>query len=44
VQKPFPYQAKCLAWLREGYAALASGDRAAVDAVLSGTGCETLFA
>ena len=43
VQKPFPYQAKCLAWLRESYAALAPDDRAAVDAVLSGTGCETLF-
>ena len=24
VQKPFPYQGKCLQWLREGYAALAS--------------------
>jgi glutathione S-transferase len=44
VQKPFPYQAKCLGWLREGHAALAASDRAAVDAFLSGTGCETLFA
>jgi len=44
VQKPFPYQGKCLAWLREGYSALASGDRGAVDAVLAGTGCEMLFA
>jgi glutathione S-transferase len=44
VQKPFPYQGKCLAWLREAYAALAAGDRAAVDAFLAGTGCETLFA
>jgi hypothetical protein len=35
---------KCLQWLREGYAALPSGDRAAVDAVLAGTGCEALFA
>ena len=42
-QQPFPYQAKCLVWLREGYAALAPGARAAVDAVLAGTGCETLF-
>ncbi len=43
VQKPFPYQAKCLGWLREGYGALAKGDRGVVDAFLSGTGCEPLF-
>ena len=44
VQKPFPYQGKCLAWLREGHAALAAADRAAVDRALTGTGCEALFA
>jgi glutathione S-transferase len=44
VQQPFPYQAKCLQWLREGYTALASGDRACVDGVLAGSGCEKLFA
>jgi hypothetical protein len=44
VQQPFPYQGKCLQWLREGYAALAVGDRAAVDAALAGSGCEALFA
>lgn len=43
-QKPFPYQARCLGWLREGYAALAPGDRRAVDAFVAGTGCEALFA
>jgi hypothetical protein len=43
VQKPFPYQAKCLRWLREQYAALGSGDRSAVSALLAGTGCEALF-
>jgi glutathione S-transferase len=43
-QQPFPYQGKCLQWLRESYAALAGGDRAAVDAALAGSGCETLFA
>jgi len=43
VQKPFPYQGKCLQWLRESHAALARGDRAAVDAVLAGSGCEVLF-
>jgi hypothetical protein len=43
VQRPFPYQGKCLTWLREGHAALAAGDRAVVDGVLTGTGCEVLF-
>jgi len=44
VQQPFPYQAKCLGALRAGYAALGTEDRGAVDAVLSETGCEALFA
>ena len=43
VQKPFPYQGKCLAWLREAHAALAARDRGAVGAFLAGTGCEALF-
>jgi hypothetical protein len=43
-QKPFPYQGKCLQWLVERYAALSADDRAAVDAMLAGTGCEALFA
>jgi glutathione S-transferase len=42
-QAPFPYQGKCLAWLREGRAALPPSDRAALDAILAGTGCERLF-
>lgn len=42
-QKPFPYQAKCLASLRQAHAALAPADRAAVDAALQGTGCDALF-
>ena len=42
-QQPFPYQAKCLRWLKEDYAALSAGDRAAVDAALAGTGCEALL-
>lgn len=42
--QPFAYQAKCLAWLREEYAALGASDRARVDAALAGTGCEVLFA
>jgi len=44
VQDPFPYQGKCLQWLRDARAALTAGDRSAVDAALAGTGCETLFA
>lgn len=43
-QRPFPYQKKCLGWLRNEYAKLSSDDRAAVDGILAGTGCEVLFA
>lgn len=41
--QPFAYQAKCLAWLREEYAALNDRNRAQVDAALAGSGCEVLF-
>ena len=44
LQQPFPYQGKCLQWLREGRAALSLDDRRAADAVLAGSGCERLFA
>lgn len=43
-QPPFPYQGKCLQWLREQYVALPAGARAEVDGALAGTGCEALFA
>ena len=43
VQKPFPYQGKCLMWLRERYGELSADDRDAVDGLLDGTGCEVLF-
>lgn len=43
VQKPFPYQAECLRWLREAYDALPADGRERVDRVLSDTGCEVLF-
>ena len=43
LQQPFPYQAKCLVWLREARAALAARDGEVVDAALIGTGCERLF-
>jgi glutathione S-transferase len=43
VQQPFPYQGKCLAWIREARAGLRPDDRDAVDRILAGTGCEALF-
>jgi glutathione S-transferase len=43
VQQPFPYQGRCLQWLRERHAALSAADRAATDGILNGTGCEVLF-
>jgi len=42
-QSPFGYQGKCLVWLSEQYSALADADRATVDLLLAGTGCEILF-
>jgi len=44
VQQPFPYQAKCLMWLRQEYAALDAAARAQADVALAGTGCEAFFA
>ncbi len=44
VQKPFPYQGKCLNWLREAYQALSQQDRIFIDRLLKDTGCEILFA
>ncbi len=43
-QPTFPYQAKCLTWIREAFAALSAADRQEVRALLSGTGCEPLLA
>ena len=42
-QKPFPYQGKCLRWLRQAHDALPDEDRAWIDALLAGTGCTRLF-
>ena len=42
-QRPFPYQAKCLQWVRQEYARLDGTDRDFVEAILAGTGCEALF-
>jgi len=43
-QNPFTYQAKCLQWLREAYAALEEVDRHRVNKLLEGTGVLQLFA
>ena len=42
-QQPFPYQAKCLGWLREAHAALPSQVRPQLDAVLDAAGLTPLF-
>lgn len=42
-QQSFPYQAKCLQWIRNAYADLSEQNRAAVDKLISGTGCAILF-
>src|SRR5208283_541213 len=43
VQQRFPYQGKCLKWLREGRDGLSAGDRKFVDSVLESTGAEAIF-
>lgn len=42
-QPTFPYQARCLTWLREEYEGLTPDDKSVVDAVIRDTGCEQLF-
>jgi len=42
-QQTFPYQAKCLQWTNERYRALGDADRARVDALLQGTGVDTML-
>ncbi len=43
LQQPFPYQGKCVQWLREAFAALSPPDREAVGALLDETGCGALL-
>ncbi len=43
-QEPFPYQGKCLQWLRIEYARLEEHDKNRLDGILQGTGCEALLA
>ena len=42
-QNAFPYQAKCLGWLREEYGALPGTAKAQVDGAISGTEWVALF-
>ena len=42
-QRPFPYQAKCLEWLRRDYLALGTSDRTFIGHLIEGTGLEALF-
>ncbi len=43
-QQPFPYQAKCLGWLRDAYAALPTGGRKTAEAALGPAGLMELVA
>jgi len=43
-QPTFPYQAKCLGWIREAYLGLSAQDRSAVRHCLAQSGCEALLA
>ncbi len=43
VQQPFPYQGKCLKWLRDAREALSSDDRKFVDTALESTGADAIF-
>lgn len=43
VQPTFPYQAKCLQWIRETFFKLDTEDRDTITSQLAGTGCERLF-
>jgi hypothetical protein len=43
-QPPFPYQGKCVQWIRALYAGLDPAAKATVDRALAGSGCEPLVA
>ena len=42
-QKAFPYQAKCLKWIKEEFEELSENDQSRVKTFLDGTGCEKLL-
>ncbi len=43
VQNPFPYQGKCLQWIREKYAALSEQHRKKIWELMEETGCISLL-
>jgi glutathione S-transferase len=43
-QPTFPYQAKCLKWIRDEFSALSTTDQAEVRGAFAGTGCDALIA
>ena len=43
-QKVFPYQVKCLKWLREHFASLSAADQSWLRDALRGSGCDVLLA
>jgi len=43
IQRAFPYQGKCVQWIREQYECLSPVDREFIDEVFAGTGCEALI-
>lgn len=43
IQPTFPYQAKCLNWIRAEYDSLDTATRKQVDGLLAGSGCEALI-
>lgn len=42
-QQTFNYQGKCLQWINAEYQALTEADKARVDTILEGTGCEQII-
>jgi len=42
-QPSFPYQGRCLAWINDEYQKLNEQDRARVNDILAGTGCEDML-
>jgi len=42
-QKTFPYQSKCLGWIKEEFNTLLSDDKSKVKDYLEGTGCELIL-
>jgi glutathione S-transferase len=43
-QRPFPYQAKCVRWLRDARDQLSDAEREQFDSLIAGTGLDALFA